>query len=349
MTPVWLTDVLTTQGLLSDGVQVAQATQEQIGGGVGMMSELARLHLSYTAPCSAPPTLVAKFASQNPTNRAVSMDFHVYEREVRYFQELDSQTNLISPKMYFVAIDGDNFVMIMEDLGDYRCGDQAMGADLQDTQRALDALVQLHAPFWEKADHLSWVPGVAHSYHADNLYNFVQVGWPEMMNRFGDFVDPAIHAKRDEFFAAIRDLQTGMFARPRTFLHGDFRMENFFFGDAPDQQDIIIFDFQGPLLGKGMVDVALLLCHSTRKDVRRQHEVALIRRYVQGLGDAGIEYNHEQAWQDYLDAILYSWLYTGVVAGTLDASDPKAFAWMAQMVDRQSAASMDHNIFSRLP
>ena len=348
ITPAWLTLVLNQAGVLTTGTEVTAVTRSQVGDGVGMMSELARLEVQYSAPTQAPLTFVAKFASQNPTNREVAMNFHVYEREVRYFQELDTLTDLVSPRMYHVEIEGDCFVILMEDLGYYRCGDQAEGADLKDTQLAIDALVKLHTPFWNNVDQFEWVPGLADSYHADNLFNFVQAGWPKMMSHFGEFVDPSIDQASGQFFASARSLQAKMFAAPRTFLHGDFRLENFFFGDVASKEEIIIFDFQGPLIGKGMVDVALLLGQSTKKEVRRAHERALVGRYAQGLRSLGVDYEDAAAWDDYLDAILYSWLYTGVVAGTLDASKPKSYAWMAQMVDRQSTASMDHNVFSRL-
>ncbi|MEQ8691336.1 MAG: phosphotransferase [Pseudomonadales bacterium] len=348
LTPEWLTQVLSTRGVLAEGGEITAVEVEQIGDGVGMMSELARVHLTCSPPGAAPRSIVAKFASQNPTNREVSMDFHVYEREVRYFQELDARTELVSPEMHYAAIEGDEFVLLMEDLEAYRCGDQTAGATLRESELAIDALVRLHAPFWNRVDDLTWVPGVADSYHADNLYNFVQAGWPAMMEHFGQFVAPEIDARRDRFFAAARDLQARMNQAPRTFLHGDFRMENFFYGQEPQHHDIVIFDFQGPLLGKGVVDVALLLCQSTQKEVRRAHERDLVNRYAAGLRAREVDYSDAQAWDDYVEAILYSWLYTGVVSGTLDASNPISFAWMSQMIDRHSTASMDHAVFDRL-
>ncbi|MGK0222700.1 MAG: aminoglycoside/choline kinase family phosphotransferase [Limisphaerales bacterium] len=348
ITPAWLTPVLIQAGVLAHGIEVTQVSRSQVGDGVGMMSELARLEVNYSGATDAPRTLVAKFASQNVTNRAVAMDFHLYEREVRYFQELDTRTDLVSPHMYHLEMDGDCFVMLMEDLGHLRCGDQAEGADLEDSQRCVDALVKLHTPFWNKVDNIDWVPGVADSYHADTLYNFIQDAWLVMMEHFGEFVDPSIDQAREQFFSSARGLQANMFAAPRTFVHGDFRLDNFFFGEVEAEHEIVVFDFQGPLLGKGIVDVALLLGQSTKKEVRRAHERALVCRYAAGLRGHGIDYQDETAWNDYLDAILYSWLYTGVVAGTLDASNPKSYAWMAQMVDRQSTASMDHDVFSRL-
>jgi hypothetical protein len=47
-------------------------------------------------------------------------------------------------------------------------------------------------------------------------------------------------------------------------------------------------------------------------------------------------------------SVLYNWIYVTVVAGTLDVSNPTAYAWMAQMVARQSAASDDLGCYDLL-
>ena len=88
---------------------------------------------------------------------------------------------------------------------------------------------------------------------------------------------------------------------------------------------------------------------STTTDGRRAHGRALIQRYVDGLGDNGIVYDVQRAWQDYLLAGLYNWCYVSVVAGTLDSSNARAFAWMSQMVARQAAFTNDHNLIELLP
>ena len=51
-------------------------------------------------------------------------------------------------------------------------------------------------------------------------------------------------------------------------------------------------------------------------------------------------------WEAYRQAILYNWVYASVVAGTLDSSNEKAFAWMQRMVNRQLEVSLDLDIFS---
>ncbi len=170
LTPSWLTEVLSQTQFLPKGVKITQAQQTLVGDGIGMMSELARLNLSYAGDATGlPVSLIAKFPSRNPTNREVAMSYKLYEREVRYFAELDALTTAYSPKTLVSEIQEDNFLILMEDMADYRVGDQVEGANLADTQAMIDELAKLHATFWNAVDSLDWVPHIADSYHATNI------------------------------------------------------------------------------------------------------------------------------------------------------------------------------------
>ncbi|MCP5179097.1 MAG: phosphotransferase [Pseudomonadales bacterium] len=343
LTAAWLTEKLHAADLLPAGSAIAAVTQSQIGEGVGMMSELARLTLDVAGdPGAVPGTLVAKFPSRNANNRNVAMTYRLYERETRYFAELDKRTAAYSPRTYLTELEGDNFLILMEDMSEYRVGDQVAGADLADTERMLDELAKLHAAFWNRVDDLDWVPHIANSYHADNMASLIRIGWPNMVKVFGDYLHADCVSMEAAFVDALPALQQAMNTMPVTLIHGDFRMENVFFGTRREHHPIAIIDWQGPLLGKGVVDVGTMLGQSTRSDVRTAHERALIARYAERLAALGVrEYSAAQAWDDYRLAQLYNWVYVGVVSGTLDATNERGFAWMSQMVARQSVMTRE--------
>ncbi len=315
-----------------------------------MMSELSRLHLTWDKPSpDLPSSMIAKYASTNPTNRAAANGFHVYEREVRFFQEVDTRTTMRTPKWYFAKLEPDNYLILMEDLGDYRIGSQALGATLADTELAIDQLARLHAPFWEKVEGLDWVPHIQGSYHADGLIMMANNGWDPMVRAFGEHVPESVRAGRDVVLAAIPAMQKQMNTGPITLVHGDFRMDNLLFGQKPGQDPIVILDWQGPLKAKGIVDVGVLLGQNSLTEVRRANERALIQRYVDQLKAHGMRYDYATAWEDYLDALLYQWCYCATITGSLDGGNPKSVAWMSQCAARQSAATVDHDLYSRLP
>ena len=328
------------------GRRCNSVTVDRVGDGTGMMAEMSRLTMEMEGE-PEPLSLIAKYCSQNPTNRDIAVSFNLYEREARYYAELDSQTDICTPDIYFVDVDGENMLILMQDLSEYEVGSQEVGATLPQTEVAVNQLAKLHGRFWNRVDDLDWVPGIADSYHAKNMYNLGLAGWDVMVESFG--VTDQVNPYKEAFIEALPNLQTEQYMSPRTLLHGDFRMENLLYGTRTEQEDVVVIDFQGPLLGSGFVDLALFLAQSTKIEVRRQHEKELVARYLEGLKAEGVSVGDEEAaWLAYRRAILYNWVYAAVVAGTLDRSNETTFAWMQQMVNRQLAASLDLDIFDLL-
>lgn len=344
LTPEWLTAALHAAGV-GLGARIEQVGFGTVGEGVGMMSELARLTLRWSSKVDGTPaTIIAKYASTNPTNRAAGDGFHVYEREVRFFSELNARTTARAPLCHFARYQNGNYLVLMEDLGAYRTGSQAQGADLADAELAVDELARLHAPFWGRVEALDWVPTIFRSYHADALYSMAVGSWDKMVDTFAEHVPDSIRAAGPAIHAALPALQAAVNQGPATLIHGDFRLDNLMFGAAPEHDPIIILDWQGPLRARGIVDVAVLLAQNVHVPVRRQHERALIQRYTRRLAELGVSYGEAEAWRDYRVALMYLWCYCTTITGGLDGSDPRAYAWMSQCVARQCAATLDHDL-----
>ncbi len=351
ITPQWLTQALQDKGALGRGTKITKLERAQVGEGVGMMSELSRLIPTYAGNAeSAPRSFIAKYPSQNPTNRQVAMSYNLYEREVRYFAELDPLTSACCPAIYLAELDGENFILLMEDMADYEVGDQIVGATLAQTELAIDELTKLHAAFWNKVSHIEWIPHVSNSYHATNMQKLAATGWDNMVSIFGAFIPEHVRAMKDDFLGSVPALQARTDRPPITLAHGDFRMENFLYGTKSEHHPMAIIDWQGPLLGRGMQDVTLLLGQSTQTEVRRSHERDLLHRYLNGLRSLGVvDYDFDEAWDDYRYTHLHNWTYATVVSGALDASSERAFSWMSQMIKRQVATTEDLGLLDLLP
>ena len=336
---------------LPSGISIREVSVEPLAEGTGMMADISKLTFKYnTKAPHLPPSVIAKYASQNPTNREVAMNMNLYERETRFADELDPRTEARCPAFYYCALDGDNFLILMEDLSDYEVGDQEIGANLEQTELAIDELAKLHSAFWDKTSTLKWVPGIANSYHADNMLNWSRTGWDPMVQAFDDFVPKNVRDHRDRFLEAVPALQSERMSGPNTLCHGDFRMPNLLFGVEPSHHQVAILDWQGPLIAKGMFDVALLLGQNTKTEIRQREEKQLLNRYIDGLRNRGVEgLAFDSVWDDYRSCTLYNWVYAAVVAGTLDPTNEAGKAWMGQMVARQSAASEDLKVFDLLP
>ena len=347
-TAEFLTMLLHEDGALPRSSRVASVGVEPFGVGTGLSSELARLTLAYEGTArEAPATVIAKFLPNNEANRASALAFNLPEREVRYAADLDPLTEAITPKTFCAQLDGEQFLLLMEDLTDYTVGSQVEGATLEQTQLAVDELAKLHSAFWQKVDHLDWIPGIADSYHADALRGASPMAWDSAIERFD--VPAHVADNKDRFVQAIETLQHERMAAPLTLVHGDFRMENLLYGNQPQHHDVVVIDWQGPLKARGMFDVSLFLTQSTKIEVRQAHEKELLARYLDGLLSRGVtDIDLDWIWEDYKRCTLYDWVYTMVVAGTLDVSNELAHAWMSQMIARHAQASHDHDVFSLL-
>ena len=141
-----------------------------------------------------------------------------------------------------------------------------------------------------------------------------------------------------------------MTSPPLTVAHGDFRMDNLFFGTAPGDAPVAALDWQGCLREKAVADLAYFLSGSIPIEDRRTHERDLIAKWHETLVHGGVsDYSAEQAWEDYRRAILYMWTIVVVIAGTLDPSNERGRAWMTHMVERAVAAIDDLDLLALLP
>ena len=321
-----------------------------MGEGVGMMSTMSIIELEWEDSKDMPSSLVLKLAAENDTNRAVSQQFNLYLKEVSYYKDLAPRTTARSPLVYASEIDEEhNFFLLMEDVSSYRMGSQVEGATLEECELCVDFLANLHASFWNQLSDVEWLPNMSGSDNATNMALGCEAGWPQLQEFFGEFVPDNIEAMRERYLAAIPTLQAKLDQHPKTLIHGDFRMDNMLFGQAPEHDALLVVDFQGPLKGNGIHDVAYLLSHSAKTDVRREHERDLIERYANGLITAGIKhYSVEKAWNDYRVGVLYSWTVAVVIAGTMDPANDRGFAWMSKMVERNGLAINDLNCLDLL-
>ena len=73
----------------------------------------------------------------------------------------------------------------------------------------------------------------------------------------------------------------------------------------------------------GIRDVGIYLCSSCPTDLRRAEQDAWLRRYRQGLVDAGIDAPAlEVLWRGYRRAVLYGWVASTTTAAMGDRWQP---------------------------
>jgi aminoglycoside/choline kinase family phosphotransferase len=339
----WLTDALRRSGVIDEATTVTDVTAEPMAAGVGFMGEVARLRPTY-AGGHGPASLIAKIPTQNPTVREMMKPARVFEREARFYLELADDLDMVARAHHVAAnFDADDYVLLLEDLGHLRIGDQAVGATVEEAASALRSLARLHARFWRspQLDTLDWMPMVnaegmkigREVYHA-SLPGFEQV--------FAQALDPRHADLVTRFGDNVHQLLDRFASMPTTVVHFDYRLDNLFFGDGGV---VKMIDFQASSKGGGAYDVGYFLSQNLRTDVRRKHETALLRTYHDALVDGGVgDYPFEQFVDDYRVGVLYGWIIPVFAVGTLDSSSERAMALWTEVIERSQSAMTDHDV-----
>ena len=104
-TPDWVTAALQSSGALGDE-RVTAVEASPVGEGAGFLGSLARLAVTYDRPrAGAPATVVAKFPALIEVNRELAVQYQVYEREARFFNEIKATiTAMPTPEAFYALI-----------------------------------------------------------------------------------------------------------------------------------------------------------------------------------------------------------------------------------------------------
>jgi hypothetical protein len=332
----WLTDALRAGGALSPDNAVRSFESTILGEGEGFIGEIARLKLAYERDePGAPPTVIAKFPSKISQNRALGLMFGLYEKEVLFYRELARELSIRVPLCYYgdyepprkaesvvasvlsrlpqrvtislldrlLAQAGQSkrrFGLLIEDMGSGRVGDQAAGCSVEEAERALRTLARVHARFWESPLlNRPWIN--ASDDAAEVVHGIFRRAAPTFEERFRDRLTPTMRRMTEWADQHGVALLHRMARRPRTLVHGDYRLDNLIFNDGDAEHPVTVIDWQAITSGNGLIDVAYFLRPNLPPEVADRHEEDLVEVYHQELVSQGVMgYSLEQCREDYV-------------------------------------------------
>jgi hypothetical protein len=370
----WLTAALREGGVI-DQSSVTAFDWQVLGEGVGFIGQLARIRLEYDRPeDGAPPSVVAKFPSPIPQNRGFGVVARLYETEIRFYRDLAGHVPVRLPRLYFGAFDPEAFssrvvaavlarlpgrvtmsllgfltnaaakgsrryALLIEDLGSAHVGDQVAGCGVAQARGALRALARLHGSMWNNPVlDAGWVQPV--DADAALVHGLFKRTWPLFTERYRRHL-PNI----EEVGVWLEHNGQGIlhrFAqRPRTLLHGDYRLDNLFFDrpDADDPDGVTVIDFQGIRAGNPMIDVAYFLRPNVAPADADAAEEDLVRAYHAELVASGVhDYPWETCRQDYTLGQAWLAMQGAFLLGALDLSHERGVELIDRAVRRASPA-----------
>lgn len=343
VTAEWLSDVL--------GGEVRECRLEQIGVGVGLLGRLYRAHLQGGA---IPKSVVVKLPTLDLRARsALCEDLGFYQTEVRFYQEIGLADPLPPARPYYAEFDPEthDFVLVLEDLIGLRVNDQTVGCSPQDAATVIDAIAEHHA-FWWDSPRFATLPWLR-TFDSDPVPAVVarnfEAAWPTVIDGLGAALSPAIRDFGERFPSLVGWYCTQIARGPFTFLHGDLRLDQLFFGVEPGDPPLTALDWQVSGIGRGAYDVAYFLSQSLATDTRRSCEPELIDRYLDRLDAHGIDYPAAEFARDYRLSTAWCFTYPVLAAGLVDLANERQRDLIRAMLSGAVAAIDDHDALALHP
>ncbi|BBX05985.1 aminoglycoside phosphotransferase [Mycolicibacterium aichiense] len=282
--PAWLTEAL--------DATVTDVVAEQIAQDSGFSSLLYRLHLTGEG---VPPTVIAKLAAQSEARGAMEL-LGGYRRELAFYRDIAGRAPLGTPHVYAarMADDSADFVLVMEDLRDWDNADHLAGLSMERARMCIQQLAGLHSWSVESsnADALQVFPSFDMPAVRDLLVPAFGPGWEVYRTHSAAPVPESVARFAERFTAHAATALDGLTERSM-LLHGDIRADNMFFSG----EEMKVVDFQFACVGAGAADIAYLVSQGLPTEIRRGRDEALVRGYLQDLGDIG--YSFDEAWRHY--------------------------------------------------
>jgi hypothetical protein len=271
--------------------------------GTGQVGDSVRFTLDF--PDEPGVTLAGKFAAADPTSRATAAMLGLYAKEVRFYRDLAPQLPIRTPRTFAaeMAEDGTSFVLLFEDLGPARGGNQLAGCTIEDARAVIRQAAALHAPSWHNPAilDLAWLqPDPAAAAQVKALYPRAQAVFRE---RYRDALEP-------EFMALCEALAEHTAATDRTpekvsLVHGDFRLDNVLFDIKGGTEGVAVLDWQTLTIGNGLTDIGYFLGCGIGDSLRREAERELLELYCAEMTARGVPLTVEAIWRDYVVGALH--------------------------------------------
>ena len=320
----WLQDALGA-GSEKNPPDLRSVQIEDVGTGRGLFSEVVRCRLSWEYDMAGlPASVVVKLPSADAKTARIARTLRLYRREHEFYRRVAGVLPLGTPELLYGDCDllGRRFVLVLEDLAGMTSIPQVEGAGEAQTMAAVRAIARMHASYWDEVggSTVGRFPDYTRQYR-----RWAQIGYmlnlAPALDRFGDLFSPEMRRLAETYGSLVADHLRQIAAGPRTFTHGDFRIDNIFYGGSRED-DVRVIDWQNCGIHSGLRDVCYFLPTSVSPEVRRSIERDAVEAYHAALREAGVTgLTIEKCWLLYRNVMLTCLVGPIITCGGLDLRD----------------------------
>jgi len=306
-----LTEALRNGGALDDRAEVIAFDARELGPDKGFVAQIAQIRLFYDrAEASAPRSVIAKFSAADAGQRAHGLRQGLYEREVRFYQELAGLVILSTPRCYHSDIDLETgaHILILEDLGPADGDARQRGCTGEEASLVVREMARFHAGWWQRPElgRLPWIPNL------DQMHDFaaMQKGFTGTIDRVRrtttSRLPPGLLRLAERASPRLRALANALyFEAPQTLVHFDLQRDNLYFRRSRNDLGVTVIDWQLMTRGNGTIDMAQFLGENLDSTISSYQVKTLLATYHNGLLANGIDdYPFETCLADFRSALL---------------------------------------------
>jgi len=291
----WLTSVFRKTDTAPAGASVTSFDVTPIG--TGQMSQSYRFTLGWDGAVG-PQSVVIKLAAADDTSRSTGIGLGIYEREIRFYQEVAPRVQGPVARCHLAVFDDSEgwFTLVLDDAAPALQGDQIAGCTVEEARLAMRELARLHAPVWEdpRLDEAEWLnqrPPINAEVAGQLLAGFLE--------RYDPRIEPAHRVIVERFIARLDEWMDDR-RRPFSIVHGDYRLDNMLFAGTGGATPLTVVDWQTVSWGPPLLDASYFLGAGLAVEERRATEEDLVRTYYEHLLALGVAaFGWDACWDEY--------------------------------------------------
>jgi len=341
VTDQWLIDILSSQQAFADD-PISSVDRQSVGDGIGQVGEFNKVVV--TTESSKQSTLFLKLRAPIEGMHAVALRYKMYEKEVRFYNELAAQMDVRTPEVYYADYDPEteNVALLMEFLDGWHSPDQITGASHNQTLAAIKQLAAINAPYWNRTQDLPWLPTMQTDYMQQTISDMAACS-DIFFQRFGTEL-PISKSDFDRIIESWPAVLDGLSEGNLTLTHYDYRVENMFF--SSDESEVAVIDWQ--LIGalRAGWDLAYLIGTNIPSEQRRANEQQYIDLYLDCMRDRGVNYSEAELRHDMKWSLLGLCSIAVIGGANFDVSNERSFELFKVISIRLFDAIAEHEALS---
>jgi len=341
VTDQWLIDILSSQQAFADD-PISSVDRQSVGDGIGQVGEFNKVVV--TTESSKQTTLFLKLRAPIEGMHAVALRYKMYEKEVRFYNELAAQMDVRTPEVYYADYDPEteNVALLMEFLDGWHSPDQITGASHNQTLAAIKQLAAINTPYWNRTQDLPWLPTMQTDYMQQTISDMAACS-DIFFQRFGTEL-PISKSDFDRIIESWPAILDGLSEGNLTLTHYDYRVENMFF--SSDESEVAVIDWQ--LIGalRAGWDLAYLIGTNIPSEQRRANEQQYIDLYLDCMRDRGVNYSEAELRHDMKWSLLGLCSIAVIGGANFDVSNERSFELFKVISMRLFDAIAEHEALS---